>query len=72
MKIFVFKTDIKSHLEISILASALRGLRGIVRWSVDMHDVDRVLKIVTLDDARESELVSFVKSQGVSCESLPD
>lgn len=72
MKIFVFKTDIKSNLEISILASALKSLRGIVRWSVDMHDVDRVLKIVTVDDARESDFVSFVKSQGILCETLPD
>ncbi|MEP1093881.1 MAG: hypothetical protein ABJG78_02160 [Cyclobacteriaceae bacterium] len=72
MKIFVFKTDIKSNLEVSILARALRDLRGIVRWSVDMQDVDRVLKIVTLEDSRESDFVSFVRSHGIFCESLPD
>jgi len=72
MKIFVFKTDIKSHLEVSILAAALKNLSGIVRWSVDMHDVDRVLKVVTLDDQRESDFVSFVRSQGIFCDALPD
>lgn len=72
MKIFVFKTDIKSNLEISILAAALKNIRGIIRWSVDMHDIDRVLKIVTLDDSRESDFIKYVKSQGIYCESLPD
>ncbi|MEQ9403943.1 MAG: hypothetical protein RIM99_10175 [Cyclobacteriaceae bacterium] len=72
MKIFVFKTDIKSHLEMSILATAFKDLRNIIRWTVDMHDIDRVLKIVALDDANEKDLLSFVKSQGIFCEELPD
>lgn len=72
MKILVFKTDVSSHLELSILATAINGLKGIVRWSVDMHDADRVLKIVAMGEPRESDFIQFVKSQGILCEELPD
>lgn len=72
MKILVFKTDVKSHLELSILATAINSLRGIVRWSVDMHDSDRVLKVVAMGEPNESEFMKFVKSQGILCEELPD
>ena len=72
MKIFVFKTNIDSHLEMSILASVFMNLKGIIRWSVDMHDVDRVLKIVTLEDCCEIEFMRLIRSRGIFCEALPD
>ncbi len=72
MKIFVFKTNIDSHLEMSILASIFMNLKGIVRWSVDMQDVDRVLKVVTLEDHNEIEFIRVIRSQGISCDVLPD
>ncbi len=72
MRIFVFKTDIRSQLEMTVLASLFKNLTGIVRWSVDMQDVDRVLKIVTFEDYSEKEFTHLIRSRGILCEDLPD
>ncbi|WP_420317070.1 hypothetical protein [Ekhidna sp.] len=72
MKLIILKTDIKTKRQLNQLKPALSQNDCIARWSIDMDDVDRVLKVETKKDAPKSEMLHFVRSQGVYCEELPD
>lgn len=50
MEVLIFKTNLTRQRQ-SIVDNALAGLRGLIRWTVDYEDCDRVLRI-------ESEYVS--------------
>ncbi len=50
MDVLIFKTNLTRRRQ-SVVANALAGLRGLIRWTVDYEDCDRVLRI-------ESEYVS--------------
>jgi hypothetical protein len=69
--ILVFKTSIRSILDIKAVEDTLAHLEGIMRWNVDSHDIDNVLRIVTTrpDPAQVIEKMCEV---GFYCEELPD
>ena len=72
MKTFIFKTNINSRYEVDEIKPLLNNQPIISRWSVDMQDVDRVLKIVTKEDTCEHVFIDLVTSRGYACEELPD
>lgn len=45
MDILVFKTNLRYRKNIHHVGAYLNSLQGIIRWNVDMHDKDRVLRI---------------------------
>jgi len=45
MEVLVFKTDARSKKRVNALAQHLQSIKGIVRWNVDLQDVDKVLRI---------------------------
>lgn len=69
MKIHILKTDIRTKRNVKTLASFLTD-SSIERWSVDMHDIDKVLKIVTKEDTDEKYFIELIQSQGFFCETL--
>jgi hypothetical protein len=48
MNILIFKTDIANRYHYSNASQVLQNIPGILRWTVDMEDVDHVLRIETL------------------------
>ena len=66
--ILIFKTNIVSLKDKKRLAEFFK-IQGITEWSVDMDDIDCVLRIVT---ARLScnDIISQVASLGYYCEEL--
>ncbi|MEP6748147.1 MAG: hypothetical protein ABJB86_10500 [Bacteroidota bacterium] len=45
MEILVFKTDVRSRKHITALAPHLEKMNGIIKWNVDLQDIDKVLRI---------------------------
>ncbi len=72
MKLFILKTNIKSQLQVNKLRPVFQRYNHIARWTVDLDDVDRVLKVETKVDAEQAELINLVRKQGIYCEELPD
>ena len=45
MEILVFKTDVRSRKRVTALAPHLENMKGIIKWNVDLKDVDKILRI---------------------------
>lgn len=71
ISILVFKTSIRSILDINRIEDTLGHQEGIIRWNVDRDDIDNVLRIETIhnDPAR---IIGLVEKAGFFCEELPD
>lgn len=47
MDILVFKTDIIDRRQVTLVELQLSKIRGIIRWNVDLHDRDSILRVVS-------------------------
>lgn len=72
MKLFILKTNIRTNWQARKLGLDLKKDDRIARWAVDLEDVDKVLKVETHVESEESEMISYLKSLGISCEELPE
>ncbi|MEP0986037.1 hypothetical protein [Ekhidna sp.] len=72
MKLFILKTNIQSQLQINKLRPVFQKYNHIARWTVDLDDIDRVLKVETKVDSEQSELINLVRKQGIYCEELSE
>ena len=69
MEILVFKTNVRSRKKLSALAPHLENIAGIVKWNVDLKDVDKVLRIeCTSTPAKLIE--NNLQQAGYYCEEL--
>lgn len=69
MYIHIFKTDIRTHEDIAILNKLFSINPAISRWTVDMHDVDRVLRIEASTD-NPTDIIHTVREAGYYCADL--
>lgn len=72
MKLFILKTDIRTKRQLNTIKTVLQQSNEITRWSIDLEDIDRVLKVETEMDSQEAEMVELLRSKGINCEELPD
>ena len=72
MKLVILRTDIKTKKKVKQIKPLLKNNPFISNWSVDIEDIDNVLRIETQNDASENEIITMIHSQGFYCESLPD
>jgi len=70
MELFIFKTNISTHQTDGFLAPLFNHLPFINRWSIDLDDVDKVLKIETTLLTKEDDVLHLLKGLGVKCEVL--
>ena len=71
MNIFVYKTDIEGDYDLETIDDILSNHETIIRWNVDVEDVDKVLRIESTADNAD-ELAKKVAQAGYLCEELPD
>jgi hypothetical protein len=71
ISILVFKTNIRSILDIRIVEEAISKLEGVMRWNVDRDDIDNVLRIETTHPD-PAQVIDLVRGAGFLCEELPD
>lgn len=69
MEILVFKTNIRYRKNIHHVGAYLAQLKGIVRWNVDFHDKDRVLRIEA-KDLSPRIVENALSHAGYACEEL--
>lgn len=72
MKLFILKTDIKTQRQVNALKPVLTQNQQIARWTIDLDDVDKVLKVETKEDCDGNDMIDMVRKQGIHCEELPD
>ena len=71
MEILVFKTNIRYKKHINAIQPYISNQSGIIKWNVDLKDVDKILRIETLD-LNPAKIEGLVKRAGYYCEELKD
>ncbi|MEO9806036.1 MAG: hypothetical protein ABJF04_22445 [Reichenbachiella sp.] len=72
MEILVFKTDIKSKRRIERVEWIFNQHPYIADWSVDLQDVDKVLRVEARSKLKEDDVIDIIRTFGYTCEVLPD
>lgn len=72
MKLLIFKTNIVNESRIKKVNALLAYNPGLVDWSIDMEDRDKVLRIEAEDQVIESDVMEIVNSWGVECYAMED
>jgi len=70
MNIFVFKTNIGTKKLVEALKPVFGRQRAISRWSVDIEDIDNVMRVVTRSKLLEVDIIKMVRGLGFECEVL--
>ena len=71
MEVLIFKTNIRYKKHIKAIEQHIANQPGIIKWNVDLKDVDKVLRIVT-PGLHPAKIEGLVKRAGYMCEELKD
>lgn len=69
MEVLVFKTNLSSMLSVNNAGAYLNAHPYILRWNVDLHDCDNILRIET-EQLCGSDIENILRTAGFSCEEL--
>lgn len=69
--IHIFRTKFQSEQAFLELSELLNTHPHILRWNVDLEDVDNILKIETHSLTEES-IIALAQEKRIVCEVLPD
>ncbi|QCX38865.1 hypothetical protein FF125_10615 [Aureibaculum algae] len=72
MELLIFKTDIKSRKKVKSIKPLFKNHSDILQWSIDLEDIDNVLRIEATDNLSENEIIDLVQLNGFYIETLPD
>ncbi|PCJ89410.1 MAG: hypothetical protein COA57_02085 [Flavobacteriales bacterium] len=72
MNLLILKTDIKTKKGVKIIKPLFNNHPFITNWSIDIEDIDNVLRVETYNDLKETDLIYMLKNRGFYCETLPD
>lgn len=68
----IFRTDIKTKKKVKSIKPVLDNIPNIRGWSIDLEDIDNVLRIEFRNDLAANEVILLVKTYGFYCEELED
>ena len=71
MAILVFKTDVENMYHIRKLYALFKTIQGIIKWNVDTEDVDKILRVETLNVSPQ-KIEMTLQSAGYYCKELED
>nr|WP_321232180.1 hypothetical protein [uncultured Psychroserpens sp.] len=72
MELLLFRTDIKSKKKVKSIKSIFNDHIDILNWSIDLEDIDNVLRIEATKSLSEQDVLDLVKAQGFYIEVLSD
>ena len=72
MNVLIFRTYSWSQSQIVKLNGLLNKLDKIINWTIDMDDIDNVLRIETSADIEEEDILDLLNSNNLMCEILSD
>lgn len=70
MKLLIYSTNINTPEKVQVVNEIFHMDNNIIDLSVDIEDIDNVLRIETTDKIDEVEVVSRVLKQGFNCVEL--
>ncbi len=71
MEILVFKTNVPDQKHFPAFSPQLESLQGVKRWTIDLEDIDKVLRIES-DGISPYHVESAMNFAGYECAELPD
>lgn len=71
MEILIFKTDIANRWHLHTAQKIFNGLQGILKWNVDVEDIDHVLR-VEANDIAPTHIEQVFAQAGYYCEEMKD
>ena len=72
MNLFILRTNIKTKSKLNSIKSLFNNHSKIIEWSIDLEDIDKVLKIRSVKNFNENDLKNLLNLKGFNCEALPD
>lgn len=72
MRTHIFCTNINSKEQLDSLKPCLNNHNNILRWSIDLEDIDAVLKVITTNNLKEHEIIHLLDSEGYQCKVMTD
>lgn len=70
IRVHIFKTNIKTASDVNVIKNLLDLNPKVSRFSIDLEDVDKVLRIESSKKLSEKDLIEEVKSKGFMCGKL--
>lgn len=67
--ILIFKTSIRSNADREKIRGGLDGLHSVADWSVDLEDIDCVLRIVS-NGLAPHQIITLINNHGYDCAEL--
>jgi hypothetical protein len=67
--IFIFKTNIQTEFDKLRIKNVLDASQKVLKWNVDMDDVDHVLRVVS-DSLTPEQIISVLDYVGFECTEL--
>ncbi len=71
MDILIFKTDIANRFHYGLAGRIIEKIPGVLKWSVDMDDIDRVLRVVA-QNLKPVHIEQPLVKAGYFCRELED
>lgn len=72
MEPLIFRTDIKSKKKVKSLKPIFNNNVDILKWSVDLEDIDNVLRIEATSNITEETIIELIKPHGFYIKALID
>ncbi len=72
MELLIFRTDIKSKKKVKYLKPIFKKYTDILRWTVDLEDIDNVLRIEATANITADDIIEMVQMHGFYIQTLPD
>ena len=72
MELLIFKTNIQYKKNLKAVKKLFNAEPTIADWSVDIEDIDKVMRVESLGTLSEQDIIMLVNKLGLECESLAD
>ncbi len=72
MELFLFRTDIKSKKKLNYMKPILNNHSDILKWSIDLEDIDNVLRIEATNTVTEDTIIKLIRMHGFYIKTLTD
>lgn len=72
MKLFIYGTDIDTEYKVKSIHKLFHEDKNIIDISIDIEDVDNVLRIEATDYVEENDIINKVEKKGFYCVELVD
>ncbi|WP_299886359.1 hypothetical protein [uncultured Lacinutrix sp.] len=70
MELLIFRTDIKSKKKVKSIMPVFNNHSDIIKWSIDLEDIDNVLRIEAKTNGLEEDIIDLVKVKGFYIKTL--